>query len=71
MTEGQTIRFHGGWNHEGVRCEICKFSCVVIERYQIWDQASQRFVLHSNDLWVARLETGSYVVGYPEQFEAS
>ena len=75
MTPGQKIRYHGGWNHEGIRCEICNFPCgyidpgVIVERYQIWDLRSQKFVLHPEEFWLARLETGSYVVGYPEQFE--
>ena len=69
------IRFHGGWKHEGARCEVCKFPCayidpgVVIERYQIWSADLQSFILHPDDLWVARLETGSFVIGYSEQFE--
>jgi hypothetical protein len=75
MTPGQKIRFHGGWDGTKERCPICNFQCayidpgVVIERYQVWDAQSQKFVLHPNDLWVARLETGSYMVGYSEQFE--
>ena len=71
---GQKIRFHGGWDGKVERCPICNFQCayidpgVVIERYQVWDSQSQKSILHP-DLWTARLETGSYVVGYPEQFE--
>lgn len=75
LTPGLKIQFHGGWDSKKERCPICHFSCayiysgVIIERYQIWDVGSQNFVLHPDDLWLAQLETGSYVVGYPEQFE--
>ena len=75
MTPGQKIRFHGGWDGKKERCPICNFQCayidsgVVIERYQIWNMATGLFELHPDNLWVAQLETGSYTVGYSEQFE--
>jgi hypothetical protein len=76
MTEDQKILFHGGWDGSRTeRCPFCKFQCgyinpgVIVERYQIWDIPPHSFVLHPEEQWVARLETGSYVVGYPEQFE--
>lgn len=76
ITPGQKILFHGGWDGTRLkRCSICNFDCayidpgVIIERYQLWDVKTQKFYPHPNDLWLARLETGSYVVGYPEQFE--
>ena len=76
MKPNLKIRFHGGWDGKKTeRCPTCNFQCayidsgVVIERYQIWDIPSHSLVLHPDGLWVARLETGSYVIGYPEQFE--
>ena len=73
MQPGTKIKYHGGWNHTEVRCEICKFSCgyiwsgVIIERYTVWDTNSKQFIQHPH-LWTALLETGSYTVGSLEQF---
>src|ERR1044071_1522713 len=68
LSPGQKIQFHGGWDgKKAERCPICNFHCayiesgVIIERYQIWDVKSQKSFPHPNDLWVARLETGSYM----------
>jgi hypothetical protein len=75
LKSGMKIRFHGGWDGKKERCTVCKWQCSyiysgeIIERYQVWDVKSQKFVLSADDLWTARIETGSYAVGYPEQFE--
>jgi hypothetical protein len=75
MKPGDKVRFHGGWDGKKDRCPICNFPCayidpgLIIERYHVWDVESQTPILHPDELWTARLETGSYVVGYPEQFE--
>ena len=70
---GLKFFFHGGWNHDGVRCPGCNFPCgfndaaTVVERYQIWDLKNQRFVTHP-DLWTVQLENGAWTAGYSEQF---
>ena len=75
LKPGLKIRFHGGWDGKKEKCPACKFQCgytysgEIIEKYQVWDLRSQKFVFPPDDLWTAKIETGSYVVGYPEQFE--
>jgi hypothetical protein len=75
MKPGTKIKYHGGWDGTKTeRCPVCNFQCgyiwsgVIIERYTVWDQRSQKHLPHP-DLWTAQLETGSYVSGYIEQFE--
>lgn len=78
LAPGLKIRYHGGWDGSRTeRCPVCNFNCayinpgVIIERYQVWDVASQTFVLHPDNVWLAQIDTGSYVTGYPEQFEVT
>jgi hypothetical protein len=72
---GMKIRYHGGWNGTKERCPACQFQCgyiysgEIIERYHVWDMKTQTLVLTPDEQWTAKIETGSYVVGTPEQFE--
>lgn len=65
LKEGTKVRFHGGWDGTKERCPVCHFQCsftylgVIIESYPGEEQ------------WTVLLETGSYVVGTPEQFEVT
>ena len=78
ITEGQKILFHGGWDGSKTeRCPFCKFNCgykdlgVIVERYQIWNITTGSFEFHPDEQWVVQLETGSFVIGYPEQLEVA